>query len=196
MDRESLFELQLKNMKYFYLSWTEDDLLGLEPAKAPKGTLGYELEKELRGKHELPFTLSLDDDALLLDYLPNTLAWPLMSERLKNLISDILTGNEGLDWVSAKVSHKGQILPYYVPRFLKQLDILDRSKTISAGKENEAIVKAHLSLSKVKNLTFFPLPDWRINCSNIVSEFLKKKIEKAGLTGMRFSKVSASWFSF
>ncbi len=35
-----------------------------------------------------------------LDYQPNSLAWPLMSERVKLLIEKNLTGTEQLTWVS------------------------------------------------------------------------------------------------
>lgn len=175
-------------MKYFYLSWIDNK--NVKVAKAPKGTLSFELAEKIKGKGELPFVLELDHDAELLDYLPNTIAWPLMSERLKELISESLTGQEGLSWIVARVKCGVNETKYFIPRFSRELDILEKSKSIFAGRD--FLVKAHLSLKKVKNYAFFPLPDLPFTSRNVVSEELKKRIEQSNLTGINFERVLAS----
>jgi hypothetical protein len=175
-------------VKYFYISWIEKD--NIKAARAPEGTLSFELAKEIKGKDELPFVIHLDDDEKLVDYLPNTIAWPLMSEKLKNIIIDHLTGKEGLSWIVARVRHGDFEIKYYIPKFNQSLDVLEASKTIFAGKD--FIVKAHLSLNKVKNYSFFPIPDLPFTSRIVVSEELKQKIEKSCLTGINFEKVAAS----
>lgn len=80
-------------------------------AFAPEGTkLAHELITELDDANELPFKLNLvkltvgkngliksndlsDLKEIWLDYQPNSLAWPLMSEKLKGVIENNLTGN-------------------------------------------------------------------------------------------------------
>jgi hypothetical protein len=181
----------LNNRKFYYLSWIMD-APGLKAANAPKGTLGYELAREILGRDELPFVLHLDDDAELFDYMPNTIAWPLMSERLKIIICKNLAGNEELTWISAPISYRGKLIPYYIPRFNKNMDVLDQAKTLFAGEQKDLVMKAHLSLEKVANLSFFPLPDDPITSRNIVSETLKEEIERSCLTGIAFSRVPAS----
>lgn len=175
-------------VKYYYLSWFDKN--NHKAARAPEGTLGFELAEKMNAKDQLPFVLELDDDAELLDYLPNTIAWPLMSEQLKDIITENLTGKEGLSWITARVKRQGTEIAYFFPRFAHNLDILEKSKSIVAG--NDFIVKAHLSLDKVKNYTFFPLPDLQFTSRNVISEELKKKIEKLDLTGINFEKVSVS----
>jgi hypothetical protein len=175
-------------MQYFYLSWLDRD--DVKVARAPKGTLSFELAEKMRGKDELPFVLELDEDAILLDYLPNTIAWPLMSERLRRIISDVLTEGQEISWIKARVQYGQNEVLYWIPRFTKQIDVLDRSKTIFAGAK--FVVKAHLSLSKVAKYNFFPLPDLAFTSRNIVSELIRTKIENAALTGINFEKVAAS----
>ncbi len=175
-------------MKYYYLSWIDNR--DVKAARAPEGTLNFELADIMKCNEELPFVLDLEDDAELLDYQPNTIAWPLMSEKLKNVISENLTGKEGLSWISAQIKHKGAMFKYFIPRFAYKLDILFDSKSIFAGKD--FVVKAHLSLTKVRDYSFFPLPDLPFTSRNVVCEELKKKIESHGLSGINFEKAAAS----
>ena len=85
--------------KYYSFSW-KDGKEPLASAFAPKGSKAdHELIQMLNGINKLPFELSLvkldvgkngliesndlsDLKEIWLDYQPNSLAWPLMSERL------------------------------------------------------------------------------------------------------------------
>jgi hypothetical protein len=44
----------------------------------------------------------MDSDAELFDYLPNTYVWPLMSKKLKDVISENVTDKDGLSWICLK----------------------------------------------------------------------------------------------
>jgi len=130
---------------YYFLSWTQCKQVAC--AFAPKGTkLDHELIPEL-GVKDLPLGLELvkltveknglvqsNDlsglDSIWLDYQPNSLAWPLMSEKLKSLVSDNLTGKEGIIWITAKVNDNGEYWKYYIPHFERMLDVLDELKTV------------------------------------------------------------------
>lgn len=42
-------------------------------------------------------------DQVWLDYQPHSLAWPLFSYNLKQIVTECLTGREGLNWISAPI---------------------------------------------------------------------------------------------
>lgn len=80
--------------------------------------MSHELIPDVIGRTELHFELFLkkvttgkgglqvSDDLseiknLWLDYQPNNLAWPLMSEKMKSVVSSHLTGKEGIVWIKA-----------------------------------------------------------------------------------------------
>ena len=134
----------------------------LASAFAPKGIkLAHELIHDLDGVYELPFELELvkltvaengllqsNDlsslNSLWLDYLPNSLAWPLLSENIKTVIEKNLTGKECINWITAKVNGNGVKRNYYILRFEKMLDVLDAQKTLYV-KGTDHIIRPHFS---------------------------------------------------
>ena len=197
-------------MKYYFLSWKD----GNEPsasAYAPKGTkLAMDLISELNGINEIPFELSLvkldvgksglikSNDLtglkeVWLDYQPNNLAWPLMSERLKSVIEANLTGNEQIDWIACNVKNGTGEKTYFVLRFNKMLDVLDIQKTMFV-QGTDHIIRPVFATSKISSYNIFTKPSshdlWKITSGLYVSEALKKAIQQAKLTGIVFEKVS------
>lgn len=197
--------------KYYYLSWIQNRQVA--SAFAPIGTrLDHELIEEIEGINELPFELKLVEltveknrvvqsndlsgiDPIWLDYQPNSLAWPLMSEKLKSLVSDNLTGKEGISWIIARISGNGEYRNYYIPRFESMLDVLDEQKTMYI-KGTDRIIKPCFSLAKVNSFSIFHKPSayslWKITSGLYVSDELKKAIQKEKLTGIDFEKTSVS----
>jgi len=198
--------------KYFLLSWKN----GKEPlasAYAPKGTkLAQDLISELNGINKLPFELSLvkldvgkngliesNDLSSLkeiwLDYQPNSLAWPLMSEKLKSVIDANLIGNEQIDWIECKVKNGSEERTYFILRFNKMLDVLDMQKTMFV-QGTDHIIRPVFASSKISAYSIFSKPSshdlWKITSGLYVSDGLKKAIQKAKLTGMDFEKTSVS----
>ena len=198
--------------KYFLLNLKN----GKEPlasAFAPKGSkLAQDLISELVGINKLPFELSLikldvgkngliesndlsDLKKIWLDYQPNSLAWPLMSERLKSIIEANLTGNEQIDWIECKVKNGKEERTYYILRFNKMLDVLDMQKTMFV-QGTDHIIRPVFASSKISSFSIFSKPSshdlWKITLGLYVSYALKKTIQKAKLTGMDFEKTSVS----
>lgn len=198
-------------VKYFLLS--AKDSKELPSAFAPDGTkLAHELISELNDVDELPFEfdlikLSVCKNSLLrskdlsglneiwLDYQPNSLAWPLMSEKLKAIVLRNLTGNEGLNWIRAKINGNGNQRNYYIPRFEKILDVLDFQKTMYV-KDTDHIVKAFFSSTKVSAYSIFSQPAahnlWKITSGLYISDAIKTTIQKEKLSGMDFERIAVS----
>jgi hypothetical protein len=198
--------------KYFLLSWKN----GKEPlasAFAPKGSkLAQDLISELNGINKLPFELSLvkldvgknaliesndlsDLKEIWLDYQPNSLAWPLMSERLKSVIEANLTGNEQIDWIECKVKNGSEERTYFILRFNKMLDVLDMQKTMFV-QGTDHIIKPVFASSKISAYGIFSKPSlydlWKITSGLYVSDVLKKAIQKEKLTRVDFEKTTVS----
>ena len=170
--------------------------------------LSHEIIPEVKSMEELPFMLFLkkvttgksglqiSDDLsevkyLWLDYQPNNLAWPLISERMKDLINSNLTGKEGIVWIKANINGGGELKAYYVPRFTKKLDVIDQEKTLFVPGTSH-IIKPVFSFVKVLNYNLFFAPQeyWEITSGLYVSEKLKNELQKAKLTGVDFEKIT------
>ncbi len=131
---------------------------------------------------------------LWLDYQPNNLTWPLMSEKMKNIISSHLTGKEDIVWIKAIIHGGGEIKNYFIPRFQKKLDVIDEQKTLFVTGTSH-IIKPVFSLSKIIHYNLFHKSQeffWEITSGLYVSELLKKTIQKEKLTGIDFEEISIS----
>lgn len=196
-----------------YFLFSAKDAPELASAYAPEGTkLAQELISELDKANELSFELELiklsiskgglikGNDLsslkeLWLDYQPNSLAWPMFSEKLKTTIAKNLTGKEGVNWITAKINGNNEQRIYYIPRFEKMLDVLDTQKTMYV-KGTDHIIKPHFLFAKVNAFSIFHLPEaydfWKITSAIYVCETLKKAIQKEKLTGVDFEKTTVS----
>ncbi len=194
--------------KYYSMSWRNGNS-SCASAFAPKDVkLAQDLIPDLDGINELPFELNLvklsigknglieSDDLsdlkeIWLDYQPNSLAFPLMSEKLKLLVEDNLTRKEYIDWIACKVRNGDEERPYFILRFNKLLDVLDVQKTMFV-EETDHIIRPVFAFFKIKEYTIFTKPSsydlWKITPSIYVSETLKKAIQKQKLTGLEFDK--------
>jgi hypothetical protein len=128
-----------------------------------------------------------------LDYQPNSLAWPFFSIRLKSIISEYLTGDEGVDWVTIRVKGPDKEEMYYLPRFNSPLDVLDTEATVYLPKTNR-IIKPVFSSAKIKKFAIFPTPrpnnSWKITSEFFVNKRIKMAIESEKLSGLLFEKAS------
>jgi hypothetical protein len=129
-----------------------------------------------------------------LDFLPNSPELPLMSNRLKEFITENLTGEEGLGWIRAKVNGPGGARNYYILKFESVPDVLDTESTVY--EKNGQIMTPFFSLNKVHQLGIFhcPGPDSssKITSALYVNEMVKRAIQKNRLTGMTFEKVNVT----
>ncbi len=197
--------------KLFFITWENSKNTAV--AYAPQGTpLAFELINQLEGLYELPFNLELKtviegknnlnvlntfhaNPGAIVDYQPNSLAWPLMSDRMRKVIDKNMQGGNYLDWIEATVVsiEDGINLKYFIPRFKIQFDIIDKMKTIFVP-GTDLIIKPHFLLKKIVNLNFFNKPSmfWQISSSLYVSNLLRAELVKNRITGISFEKVSFS----
>ncbi|MDR0207198.1 MAG: hypothetical protein LBI45_08095 [Bacteroidales bacterium] len=183
-------------------------------AFAPEGTKPiYELILELDNLNELPFEFELvkltvgrngliksndlsNLEVIWLDYQPDNKIGSLFSKKIKTIITEHLTGNEGIDWLTAKVNGNGEQRTYYIPRFEKMLNVLNFEKC-TYNKIAGGVIIPCFSLEKVKNYSIFHQPDsteflWKIPTGLYISETLKKAIQKEKCTGVSFER---TWVS-
>lgn len=179
-------------------------------AFAPKeGKLGHELIQELDGKSVVPFEFKLKkvtegkndliyNDSLegltMLweDYQANSLAWPMMSERLKATIESNAKKSEAIDWIACTLKAGNESKIYYILRFNKVFDVLDLQKTLFIPGTDD-IIRPCFSLSKIREYNIFTKPFdynlWKITSAIYVNEAIRKAVQKAKLTGVKFEKV-------
>ncbi|GAA4316377.1 imm11 family protein [Compostibacter hankyongensis] len=152
----------------------------------------FVLRKAIEGRDQLIYSEDLSELSVLWqDYQANSLAWPMMSEKMKNIIQVNLKGNEELDWITCTVKANEECKTYYILRFNKMLDVLNIEKTLFInGTDN--VLQPCFSLDKLKDYNVFTKPFsynlWKITPAIYISEELKKEMQKALLTGITFEE--------
>lgn len=172
--------------------------------------LDYELIPELKGLDKMPFEFELkmlthdkkgilitDDTSLLekkwFDYQYNDLAWPIFSERLMNIIDANIGENENLSWIKCTINSSKEKRTYFIPKFLKKTELLDRDKTIYV-QGTDQILKPYYSLSKIQKYSVFPKASmfWEIPTSIIINEQIKESIKRQGMSEIEFEEILIS----
>lgn len=178
-------------------------------ACAPEGAaLAHELIEDVASSGEMQFDFTLkvlsvkhggihysNDFSLVkrvwADYQPNSLAWPLFSERLKALIEENLTGKEAVEWILCNVCCGCDTRKYYIPLFTKELDVLDEEKSFYSV--SGCLIKPAFSPLKIRDYGIFPKPAknnlWRITSAVYVSEKVRSEVKKAKMPEISFEQV-------
>ena len=120
------------------------------------------------------------------DFLANDLGWPLLSERMKKIISEF-SDETFLTWKVVEIKNNDLIYKYFLPIFKQELDVLDLEKSIVV---RDFVVKPHLSLKKVINLAVFKIPKSEVGL--IVNDVLLKELKLSKLSGLDYSPCPAS----
>ncbi len=198
-------------MKNYLLSWkhkvelasaflAEDSKSDHELINGLEGKKYFTFHFQLKRIQENKTGLVIDDNLsvlkeIWLDYQPNNLAWPLMSEKLRSIIENQLTGHEGVDWIECKIKKQEEERIYFIPRFNKMLDVLDFEKT-SFVADTDHIIKPVFSAEKISAYSIFfkPLSHnlWKITPGIYVNENIRKIIKKEKLTGIDFESASVA----
>lgn len=188
-------------MDYYWISIRNSKVSTI--AYAPKGTpASHELIEMMVEKKAVPFSLEVHSvevkaslcvgevSDVFYDYQPNSLAWPVMSDRLKTIIDTHLTGAENIEWKEILVRGASTTAEYYVPMFMSRLDTLNDEGTIYAPLSG-VIMKPCFDKKKIENLAVFHGHDifWRISTQIFVNEDIKREIINAGIDEVSFSKV-------
>ncbi len=194
--------------KYYFLTWKEPKGAVASAFAPDEVKVAYRLIRDLEGIYELPFELKLvklsvgkvgliesndlsELQEIWYDYQINSLAWPIVSERLKVTIEKYLTGKEGIDWITCYINSDVERRKYYILRFNKLLDVLDMKETMF-GQDISHVINPCFSLQKIDKYTIFYVPSsgdlWKISPGLCINETLKKAMQKEKLTGIGFEK--------
>ena len=115
-------------------------------------------------------------------------AHPIFSKKFRDIINEFVPKDK-LEWIHIKVKDKdGTIKDAYVPRFIPKphmFEVLNEELTVLT--DLGELMVPRLSTEKTKDKHFIRL--FENSYINYVSEDLKKAIQKAKLTGVKFEKV-------
>lgn len=191
----------IKVMNYYWLSINNDKVSTV--AYAPEGTpVSHNLIEMMENREDVPFSLELRDVFLtskltvgevsdvFYDYQPNSLAWPIMSERMKSIIASHLTGYEYIEWKSVIINGKGISKKYYIPMFTRKLDTLNISESVYVPVSG-IVLKPCFDKEKIKNLSVIHSPNlfWPISTQIYVNEEIKRDLVNSGIKELCFSRV-------
>ncbi len=191
-------------MKWFLMGLRHSN--NVASACAPEGVgLAHELIGNVVKSGKVPFGFTLkaltverggihysNDFSLVktvwTDYLPNSLAWPLFSEKLKLLVEENLTGKEAVKWIPCNVCCEGECREYYIPLFTKELDVLDEERCFYS--DSGCLIKPAFSSQKIQDYGIFPKPAknglWHITTAIYVSEKTRNEIKRAKMPEICF----------
>lgn len=188
-------------MKYYWLNYHENDRAPV--AFAPEGSpLGHDLIKDLRKVNVFPYPFRLYEVNSInqlaigeltdqtVDYLPNSFAFPLMSERMKSVIERHLFGTECVSWISAPVFGRSMLYNYYIPMFSQKMDTLNHEKTILAPLSG-IVLHPCFDSEKIKQYAMFHGESlfWQITLQIYVNETIRKALKQAKITSVQFDPV-------
>ena len=120
----------------------------------------------------------------------------LFSQKLKDIISNHLTGNERFKWVSCKVHYREEVRIYYTPVFTEKIDVWNMEYTVFSewtDSENFDVLKPVFSQRKIESLGLFCgryscYSFWKMPGIVYIKEDTKKEIVKAKLLGVELSQ--------
>lgn len=189
-------------MNYYWISINNSRVSTV--AYAPKGTpTSQNLITEIEDKEHLPFSLQLYDVSVLNklvkgelsdkfhDYHPNSLAWPLMSEKMKSIIVSHLTGLEQIDWKEVTVEGCTTSKIYHIPFFRSELDTLNLADSIVVPSSG-VILKPCFKKEKIEDFAVFHgySKFWKVTTQIYVNEDIKNELVDSNLNELSFSSIS------
>jgi hypothetical protein len=126
------------------------------------------------------------------DYPQNQFAYPFMSGRMAEIVKSYLTGEENVDWIVADVSAESESRLYYLPRFLKKLDVLDLEKTRISALGTYSV--GYFKEEKIRQFAMFHsrFSSWQITSSLVINGKLMEALRNRKITGIEFSPARIS----
>ena len=193
-----------------HFSISPQDSRSVAIACAPEGISPYfTLMADLMTLDKAPFDLTLKNVSfgkngsiesnnlsglkhLWFDYQPNSFAWPIMSERMREVVDSHASGDEHYDWLPVNIN-SGATGPrtYFMLRFNKGNDVLDTENSVfhKLNHKPDLLVKPAFSKEKIANLCVFGRPDgmfWQIPSGIYVSRQVRKTAQREGFVGLHF----------
>ena len=192
--------MEILIMDYYWISINNDIVSTI--AYAPKGApVSHELIEAVETIDVVPFSLELHDvfisetiiqggrSDVFYDFQPNSLAWPIMSEKMSHIIASHLTGFEHIRWKEISIVGKNTSRRYYLPFLTYPLDTLDYENSIIIPSSG-AVLKPCFSKTKLENIsmTYAPSLFWKVTTKLYVNEEIRKDLINANIKEIVFSK--------
>lgn len=109
----------------------------------------------IESNKRFPFQYRLSPKMSLDDYIADDLGVPLFSEQVRNIIDELMTGEEGIEWYEVSLVQSRNQYRYFAPKFTRTLDILNEDSSLY-GVNKSILIKAVLSTEKVKKILDCP----------------------------------------
>jgi hypothetical protein len=157
-------------------------------AYAPTGVTFQRLYRREFIPHltELIFNLK---DGVATDYQANNLGWHMCSGQLKQIIDLLCIHEEKIQWLPVSLNVQGKLARYYLLHAFSAHDVLSKHFTIYS---DDHLVKPVINASAAGNLNFFAVPGDSVRL--YASHIAKRKIQMAGVSGLKFLKVATVGF--
>ena len=199
-------------MTHFYFSPRNSRSVAI--ACTPEPIIAYTLIDSIAGFSHFPTDLKLknlrfgakgiteSDDLTGLryiwtDYQPNSLAWPLMSAKMRSIIDSHASGQEQHEWLTVNVYQGAtNYREYYLLRFREQVDVLnfDKSYFLRFPDKPAHLCQPVFAQEKIANLCVLAAPsnDWQITSRIYVSKAVRMSAKREGLVGLNFEDIKIS----
>jgi hypothetical protein len=176
-------KMMASQTSFYYIHWA--DKPGLAVAQ---GKIDREVEKRLvaGGSIRQWDTPSLQlDRGIVVDYLANTPAFRLCSERLREVIENNRGDHDILEWLPVGVADGvGAELPYWVLHFPEVPDVIHKTRSVFSS---SVLVKACIDTSLATGHRVFTLSRYGVYL--VVTYQVKTAITQARCTGIEFSRM-------
>ncbi|CAA6809576.1 MAG: Unknown protein [uncultured Sulfurovum sp.] len=115
-------------------------------------------------------------------------SYPIFSTKLRDIFNEFIP-KERIEWIHLTVENKdGSLHDAYMPRFIPMPHMIEvLNEKLSVFTEHGQIMVPRLSTEKTKDIHFIRLVENSL--INYVSVDLKKAMQKAKVTGVKFKKV-------
>ena len=182
------------NMKWWQIQFPEEETSSTPIAISPDGkkTL-IDWMEAIESNRRFPFQYRLSPQMSLDDYIADDLGVPLFSEQVRNIINELMTGEEGIEWYEVPVVQSRNQYRYFAPKFTRVLDILNEDSSLY-GVNKSILIKAVLSTEKIKKYSIVPIvgssETFFFPTRIAISDRVKKLLKKARVSGISFSPIN------
>ena len=181
------------NMKWWQIQFPEEETSSTPLAISPDGekTL-IDWMEAIESNRRFPFQYRLSPKMSLDDYIADDLGVPLFSEQVRNIIDELMTGEEGIEWYEVPVVQSRNQYRYFAPKFTRTLDVLNEDSSLY-GVNKSILIKAVLSTEKVKKYSIVPIVGsseaFFFPTRIAISDTVKRALKKARVSGISFSPI-------
>ena len=182
------------NMKWWQIQFPEEETSSTPLAISPDGekTL-IDWMEAIESNRRFPFQYRLSPKMSLDDYIADDLGVPLFSEQVRNIINELMTGEEGIEWYEVPVVQSRNQYRYFAPKFTRTLDVLNEDSSLY-GVNKSILIKAVLSTEKIKKYSIVPIvgssETFFFPTRIAISDRVKKALKKARVSGISFSPIN------